>query len=48
MSLSDQQAYAALKQLENDGQLYLPAQPVATVNLGTWTLGSPDSFVCAE
>jgi hypothetical protein len=47
MSLTDQQAYAALKQLENNGQLYLPAQPAATVNLGTWTLGIPDSFAWA-
>jgi hypothetical protein len=48
MSLTDQQAYAALKQLENNGQLYLPAQPAATVNLGTWTLGTPDSFAWAQ
>jgi len=46
--LTDQQAYAALKQLENNGQLYLPAQPAATVNLGTWTLGIPDSFAWAQ
>jgi hypothetical protein len=48
MSITDQQAYAALKQLENNGQLYLPAQPEATVNLGTWTLGTPDSFAWAQ
>jgi hypothetical protein len=48
MSLTDQQAYAALKQLENNGRLHLPAQPVATVNLGTWTLGTPDSFAWAK
>jgi hypothetical protein len=44
VNFTDQQAYAALKQLENEGALYMTAQPTATVGIGTWTIGPKDSF----